>query len=559
MPPITAGIAPERFGGELSFLTGRTATFVLLGLFFVAGLGFRMYGLGVESFGEDELNKLQTVEEYRQNGLSGKNGEHPFLMKGLQTVSVSAADRLNRSVLSPGQLISPEFAVRFPVALIGSLTILLLFLVVKELFGSSIALVTSALWALEPTAIGFDRVAKEDSLVLFFFLLASYFWLRSQSVAERGERDHIRYVWLSGVAFAALMASKYNPWLLSILAAYYILYDRMQDTRKWVIGRPRWLMLFGIMAIAFVAFNPTILIPETWREMLKFSSEGRIGHDSYEYLGHLYPNKLSLWVNGVPPSFYWVFSAVKTSLPTLVLCIVGIPLYFSRRLGDGRFFIFFWSFMWFVPFTFLGGKFTRYFAVPMPLLLITASVGFCLGVKWLSDKARVVGAQRMALQFAIFLILLAAPVLNSVAVTPHFRLFTNTVGGGMAKAGTYFPHDEFYDAGSRETVEEISRMAPGHALIACEAPYLLDYYADRVGTPALDTVSLSEPNSVARLKDGDFVVITAGRRYFSNDAYQQALSQYSPEGSVELAGATFSRIYKLDAQKLATLRSIVQP
>src|SRR3954454_8152128 len=127
----------------------------------------------------------------------------------------------------------------------------------------------------------------------------------------------------------------------------------MEDIRKWVIGRPRWLVLMGLMAVAFVVLNPTIVIPDTWREMLKFSGENRIGHDSYEYMGYLYPNKMSLWVNGVPPSFYWVFAAVKTSLPTLVLCSAGIPLYFSRRLGDGRFFIFFWASMWFVPFTFL--------------------------------------------------------------------------------------------------------------------------------------------------------------------------------------------------------------
>jgi len=205
LPPITAGIAPERFGGELSFLNDRVVTAVFLGLLVLAGLSFRMYGLGAESFGEDELNKLQTVEEYRQNGLTGKNGEHPFLMKGLQTLSVGTADRLN-TFLSPEHLISPEFSLRFPVALIGSFTTLLLFFVGRELFGSSVGFVSAALWAVEPTAVAFDRVAKEDSLVLFFFLLASFFWLRSQSIAERGGSNYMRYVWFAALAFGALMA-----------------------------------------------------------------------------------------------------------------------------------------------------------------------------------------------------------------------------------------------------------------------------------------------------------------------------------------------------------------
>ena len=126
----------------------------------------------------------------------------------------------------------------------------------------------------------------------------------------------------------------------------------------------------------------------------------------------------------------------------------------------------------------------------------------------------------------------------------------------MPKAGTYFPHDEFYDAGSREVVSAIAGMSPGHGLIACEAPHLLDYYAGRIGVPALDTVLLSDPDDMARLKEGDFVVLTSGRRYFSNDRYWRALAEYKPDSEVSVAGATFAKIYKLDVEKLAAIKAI---
>ncbi|MBV9240545.1 MAG: glycosyltransferase family 39 protein, partial [Acidobacteria bacterium] len=284
LPPTTAAIHPQRSGEDFAFLRNTYVTGIILGILIVAGLGFRMYQLGAESFGEDELNKLETVQDYLQNGLSGNNGEHPFLMKGLQTASLVVADRLNSNVLSAEEAISPETALRFPVAFIGAFTTLILFLLVRELFGKSIGLASAALWAVEPMAIGFDRVAKEDSLLLFFFLLTCFFWVRSQTLAERGE-NFIKYVWLTGVAFAAVMATKYNPWLLATPAAYYTSYDKMASLSRWGLGGRRWLMFFGLMGVVFLVLNPTILIPQSWHEMVKFSSEGRIAHDSYEFMG----------------------------------------------------------------------------------------------------------------------------------------------------------------------------------------------------------------------------------------------------------------------------------
>ena len=249
------------------------------------GFGLRTNHLGTESLSEDELNKLQTVEEYRLHGLSGKNGEHPFLMKGLQTVSIVAAEKINAVVASPQYEISEEAALRFPLTLAGTFTILLIFLLASELFGRSIGLVSAILWAVEPMAIGFDRLAKEDSLVLFFFLLTNLFWIRGQTAAERGRPNWLWYIWAAGASFAALMASKYYPFVFPITGAYYAIFQHIPG-QKWGLGPKRWLQFAIIIGVVFLILNPTILLPETWREMLKFSTENRIGHDSYEYLGH---------------------------------------------------------------------------------------------------------------------------------------------------------------------------------------------------------------------------------------------------------------------------------
>ena len=154
----------------------------------LAGFGFRVSGLSAEGLSEDELNKLNAVADYRQNGLTAANGEHPMLMKALQTASIFVVEKWNNSSLVAGQnsslYIPTETALRLPGTIFGALTVVLIYLLAAELFGAQVALLAAALWAFDPQAIGFNRVAKEDSFLLFFFLLANVFWLRGQRVAE---------------------------------------------------------------------------------------------------------------------------------------------------------------------------------------------------------------------------------------------------------------------------------------------------------------------------------------------------------------------------------------
>lgn len=556
LPQTTAGIDPEKFADELFFARNRRVAVIILAVFLAVGFGSRIIDLGNESLSEDELNKLQTVEDYRENGLSAKNGEHPFLMKGMQTVSVIVVERLNNTISSPALKISDESAIRFPVALFGTFTILLLFLLVSELFGRSIGLISAIFWAIEPMAIGFDRIAKEDSLVLFFFLLTNLFWIRGQTAAERGNPKWLLYLWASAAGFAALMASKYYPHLLGITGAYYIIFQQIPG-RKWELGKVRWLKFFIVMGLVFLVLNPTIMLPDTWREMVKFSGEHRIGHDSYEFMGQFYRNQVTVWLAGVPWTFYLVFIAVKTSLSTLALCLIGLPLMFRRKLGDGRFFIFFWAYFWFIPFSVLGGKFTRYFTVAEPLVLISAAVGFYFSAKWISSKLGENAMMAAAFQSILLVCVLAFPIYNSLAVSSHFRLFTNSIGTYFAPVGSYFPHDEFYDVSAREVVADIAARARPWAITACETPTLFEYYARKIGRDDLVFVSLSDPSAVGRLAEGDFVVSAGGRSYLSNVAYVEYLAgSTAPAAETQAMGVVSAQIYQLDANSVARLHAI---
>lgn len=536
---VTAGLRPDLFGTRGVLLASRTLVIATLAVLVLAGFAFRITSLSAEGLSEDELNKLNAVADYRQNGLTAANGEHPMLMKAMQTASILIAEKWNSTGAGSAFYVAPETALRLPSTIFGALTAVLIYLLVCELFGAEVALIAAALWAFDPQAIGFNRIAKEDTFLLFFFLLGNIFWLRGQRAAEsRTDRKPERYYWATAACLGAMMASKYLPQLIAISASYYWMFQALPETR-WRLGKKRYLIFFAIMGATFLLLNPTVLLPETWREMGLFAGQKRVGHDGYEFMGTLYSHRMTDWVNGIPWYFYFVFVAVKLPLLTFAGFVVGLPLLFRRKLGDGRYFLLLWMFVWAMTFVFPGGKFTRYLTVALPAVLITAALGVHFAGRWLSDRIAPV-------RTVLPLLLILGSFWATVSAAPHFRLYTNSLGGGLSKAGYYFPHDEFYDASLREVMAEIAARAKQGAKVATETPGLAAYYGQRASRGDLVCVSLSDSEAVKQLSEGDFVVDARGRRYFSNDALLNSLrSSESVQFRVSLGSVESANVYQL--------------
>ena len=557
----TASITPELFADLNARTLSRALLLTALTLLLLGGFALRANQLGVESLSEDELNKLRAVEDYRARGLTSSNGEHPWLMKGLMTASVVAAERWNATSLAQSRSawrISTEAALRFPAALFGALTSLLLFLVVAELFGPSVGLIAAALWAFDPAAIGFNRIGKEDTFLLFFFLLANVFWLRGQRVAESGTARPQIYYWATAAAFGAMLASKYLPYLMVISAGYYYIFQEIPATR-WRLGPRRWLIFFAVMGAAFLILNPTILLLSTWQEMSIFAGEQRIGHGAYEFMGHLYPNKMSLWLMGSPWYFYFVFMLFKLPLLLVASFLVGLAHLFRRRLGDGRYFVIFWLFFWFFPFSLLGGKFLRYFTLALPVVIITAAIGTHFAGQALGRwAARVFSTESLMplVRASLVLFVIGCSAYASMSAAPHYRLYTNALGGGWERAGAYFPHDEFYDASARDAANYVALNARPQARVASETPELIAHYARLAGRSDLISISLSDPAAARELEAGDWVIYARGRRYYSNTALVSALFESSePAAQLNLGPVPSVSIFKLDEESAARLRA----
>ena len=557
---VTAGLRPELFAESGAYSLNRTLLALFLSVLVIAGFGFRVRGLGAEGLSEDELHKLDAVLDYRAHGgLTSANGEHPLMMKALLTITIVGAEKWNATSLvsaHPDLNVSIESALRFPNALFGALTAILIFLLTSELFGREAGLIASALWALDPLAISFNRIGKEDTLLVFFFLLANVLWLRGQRAAEsQSSRNPEIFYWATAAAFGLMLASKYYPQMIAISVAYNYAFQRIPT--RWVIGKARFLKFFLVMAVVFLVFNPSIFLPGSWHAIFNFTSYRAMGHDSYEFMGRLYPHRFTDWLRGEPWYFYFVLIGVKLPVLTLISSAIGFILLFRKKIGDGRFFIIFWFFFWAVTFVFAGGKFTRYFTSVLPAVLIVAALGVQFSARWLGKLCATIlkgaGAEALVRATIVSLVIIAS-VWSSTTAAPHYRLYMNALGGS-ARAGYFFPQDEFYDAYMQDTMTEIARRAPANVRVASELPTVAAYYGERANRHDLDFLELSDPADLRKLTPGDFVIDGRGRTYFSNQAMLFRLRAASnPAFTILVGEVPAADVYVLDQHALNALR-----
>ena len=560
VPFITAGLKPEFFSGASTRVIPRTILIFALSVLVIAGFAFRVHNLASEGLSEDELNKLNAVGDYRAHGLTSANGEHPLLMKALLTVSVIGAEHWNQAslvVAHPDLNIPVEMSLRLPSALFGAATAVFIFLIASELFGLEIGLLSAALWAFDPLTIGLNRIAKEDTFLVFFFLLAVFFWLRGQRVAEsQPQRNPERYYWATAMALGAMMASKLIPILISIPVAYNYVFQNIPATR-WVIGKKRFIKFFIILGITFVVLSPTILLPGTWKAIANFTSYRAMGHDSYEFMGRLYTHKFADWLSGQPWYFYVVLLATKLPVVSLAGFAGGIALLFRRKTGDGRYLLLMWFALWAIGFVFVGGKFMRYVTSLMPVVIITAAIGIQFVARRFGRLcARLVGndAVKVYARAVLPSLVILATFWSATKASPHYRLYVNSLAGGASKAGAYFPQDEFYDAYMQDALREIAKRAQPEAIVVSELNTVSAYYAQRSNRADLISLDLSEPSTVSRLRPGDFLIDARGRTYLSNQAMLTRLRAASrPVFTISVGTTPAADVYVLDQSSLKAL------
>ncbi len=511
-----------------------------LALLLVLGLALRVTELGAIGFAEDEMNKLDAIHAYEHGDITG-NAEHPMMMKAFMYGSVRAAQALNKN----GSDISEEAALRFSNVLFGALTIIPLFLLTAAFFDRWTGLLAAGFWAFGVNAITFNRIGKEDTLLVFFMLFAFYFYLLAKQLSPRDLVGRRRNYILSGCAFGLMLASKYFPhyWGLNALYHHNFRVRKTPPQPNEPSGKTPWIFYLAI-PLAFLIANPPILLPQVWNYLNAYMGERLLVHTGYFFGDHLYKNNMSgspFW--GTPIYFYLLYMLIKIPIPVLIAFGIGLFVAIRRWRHPGHAFVLLMLFFWIVPFSLAGAKWLRYTLSLMPLVYMLAAIGVVWAVKFLSQRFKVFERKPAVLPALAVLIFIVLPAWSARAHSPHYALYTNALGGGYA--GYFFPHDEFYDDGLREAIKFVADNAPQNATITHETPAVARHYLERFGRTDLKSVAMSTAEfDPAKLSGPTFMIVQRGRIYFENQQkLEYVRNNFRKIHEVSVVGLTAAEIF----------------
>ena len=184
----------------------------------------------------------------------------------------------------------------------GTLTIIPLLLLISTLLGFRIAIIGSTLWALGLDAIWFNRIVKEDTLLVFFLLLGFYLYNRAKGLPASDVAGQERLYALAGVAFGLMIASKY---FLHYLGLNQLLYTMIGfDSRNnRPLTRRMWAKYFGGLVFASAVFNHALFLPQTWRYLWKYVNEELLTHHGYLLMDTLVINDATYTPRGSRGTF----------------------------------------------------------------------------------------------------------------------------------------------------------------------------------------------------------------------------------------------------------------
>jgi hypothetical protein len=438
----------------------------------MAAVTFRTTALSTYGLSDDEVTKFHAAEAYAR-GDFGVNAEHPMLMKLAVWGSLGVADRWN-AVVSSRYEIPVETAIRLPNALLGAGSVLL---------GWAVALVAALLVALDPTVTSINRLAKEDTFVVFFFLLAVWLYERAKQVGT-GDVDAAQTWYVgSAAAFGAMLASKYLPHLYGLYALFNV--AALRDAGR---NSPNKRRFFLAMGAVFVMANFAIVFPSTWQQMLGYVRGGTLSHHGWPYAGHLWVTDVPISPLGIPPTFYAMLLLTRMPLITLGGALAGAVVAVVRRRERGFVFLRVFLFFQLIGYSVMAAKFLRYSLPILVVVDLTAAVGIVTTLNWLGRKVRSEArAVLLPLAYGTLAMLLFA---GQAEASPFFSMYRTPLGRWMDRDGERFPECG-YDYGVRNAVGRITGVAPPGAEILTDVPQVVRFYLGRSGRTDLRVRSLS--------------------------------------------------------------------
>jgi 4-amino-4-deoxy-L-arabinose transferase-like glycosyltransferase len=154
-----------------------------------------------------------------------------------------------------------KFAVRFPSFVFGSLTVIVLFLIIHSLSPQNIkfhlSLLSSLLLCFSPWHILFSRTAFESNIALFFFLLGIYCFYRFISLANN-RIIHPLFIFISSISFSISFTAYHAERFLVPAMIIYLLTTNFKNLLNSEIRK--YLFLSGMIFLIFLIPTLSIIV-----------------------------------------------------------------------------------------------------------------------------------------------------------------------------------------------------------------------------------------------------------------------------------------------------------
>lgn len=158
-------------------------------------------------------------------------------------------------------------AIRLPSAIIGSLAVLFLYLAARELFGTTVALLSSAFLATFPYQVHFSRVGVNN--VVDSLMSCLVFWLIARGI----NTNDSRYYYAAGAAAGLSLYTYAGTRLVLILAAVLFLFLILRQ-KSYLAAHWRHLFSFGAAALVSMAPQAAFFARHPNSFMGRFGQEG---------------------------------------------------------------------------------------------------------------------------------------------------------------------------------------------------------------------------------------------------------------------------------------------
>jgi hypothetical protein len=516
----------------------RNREVVIVLLLTVLAFAVRVHRLDFNSLSEDESAKWGAVQEYRHGHFAGVNSEHPMLPKMLAWVSLTAGERWGQiAARHSWPSLLPEGWLRLPNVLFGALGTAVLYFLCRRMMGIAGSFAASLFWAVSPLPIALNRLAKEETPLIFFTLLACYFYCR----AQQADADVSARKWydLSALSFGLSLASQYILHLLGLNALVWLIAGKMGITRE--PSRFRYKRFFLIIFITLILVNPVVLAPSNFHAIVSWLHHDGVKHIGYDFDGTLYINLPARLFAGVPWFYYLWLLLVKTPIPILAAVLFGsIMLLRDRRTLAFCFFLSF-GIVQLIGLSVSGAKWIRYSLPLLPFLYLAG--GYAVQQIWSFARAK---GQSLACVTAATVILLGWPLAELQAWTPYYPFYLNSIGGGKRSITRYFAPDEVSEFDSREVAQEVCPFAPRTATVATARPMSMAYYLEACGRTDIQIKPLYDPRYAPG--NGDLIILEPSRRFFETQKFFDALAvSHMSHCDVHVGPVLASSIYRFDA------------